>query len=109
MNFYLSWKYLGEKFVFKYDGTAMILITGGTLLIVLMSNKEQQTFTTERIIHLLIEMRSLLYFAATIALGIVHNWLVPVLLKNLRAFETDCELWEVQNAPKKILPVKIMA
>ena len=80
MNFYISWKYLGEKFVCKYDLTALLLVSFGTLLIVFMSNKEQQTFTTGEIIYLMIEMRSILYFAATIALGFIHHWLVPVLL-----------------------------
>jgi len=47
MNFIISWKYLGEKFVAKYDIAAMSLVTFGTLLIIMMSNKEQQTFTTD--------------------------------------------------------------
>ena len=41
MNVYISKRYLGEKFVPKYDITAVTLIGLGTLFVVLMSNKEQ--------------------------------------------------------------------
>jgi len=41
MNFFISWKYLGEKFVAKYDVVAMSLVTIGTLFIILNANKEQ--------------------------------------------------------------------
>ena len=41
INVFISWKYLGEKFVPKYDISAMVLVTIGTLIIILLSNKEQ--------------------------------------------------------------------
>ena len=41
MNFYISWRYLGEKFVPKYDVTAILLVSVATLCIIVMSNKEQ--------------------------------------------------------------------
>ena len=41
INVFISWKYLGEKFVPKYDISAMLLVTIGTLIIILLSNKEQ--------------------------------------------------------------------
>lgn len=39
-NMWISHKYLGEKFVAKYDVTAVCLVTFGTLVIILLSNKE---------------------------------------------------------------------
>ena len=54
MNVYISWRFLGEKFVPKYDVSAMLMVTFGTLIIILLSNKEQQTFETEEIVSLLI-------------------------------------------------------
>jgi hypothetical protein len=40
INIFISSKYLGEKFVAKYDLTAMSLVTMGTLVIIMLSNKE---------------------------------------------------------------------
>ena len=49
---------------------------------------------------------SIVYFSATILLVVTVHMLMPVLLRKLREFERDCELWEAHNAPKKILPSK---
>ena len=40
MNVFISTRWLGEKFVPKYDVSAMTLVFLGTLVIVLLSNKE---------------------------------------------------------------------
>ena len=40
INVFISNKYLGEKFVAKYDVTAMCFVVMGTLVIILLSNKE---------------------------------------------------------------------
>ena len=39
LNVFIAWKYLGEKFVPKYDLTAMSLVSCGTMVIILISNK----------------------------------------------------------------------
>ena len=41
INMFISSKFLGEKFVAKYDVSAAALVSLGTLAIILMSNKEQ--------------------------------------------------------------------
>ena len=106
MNVYISWRYLGEKFVPKYDLPAVIFVGIGAFIIVYMSNKEQQTFTVDRILRLMTTWGSTLYFVTTILLTLLVHWLVPVILKKLRAFEKDCELWEAHNAPNRVLPAK---
>ena len=40
MNVWISNKYLGEKFICKYDVTAMCMVAMGTLVIIMLSNKE---------------------------------------------------------------------
>ena len=50
MNVFISWKWLGEKFVPKYDVTAISLVFAGTLFIVLLSNKDHQTFDTDALL-----------------------------------------------------------
>ena len=42
MNVWVAWKYLGEKFVPRYDITALALVSLGTVVIVYVTNKEQQ-------------------------------------------------------------------
>lgn len=53
--------------------------------------------------------RAICYFTLTIVLTCCVHVVVPLLLKKLRAFEKDCELWEAHNAPKKILSAKCQA
>ena len=109
MNVFISWKWLGEKFVPKYDVTAIILVFAGTLLILLMANKDHQTFDTNALLKQLTTPQSLAYYGVTIILAITSHCLVPKILKTLKAFEADCEQWEADNAPLKVLPDKKQA
>ena len=77
MNVFISTKFLGEKFVPKYDVTAMVLVFTGTLIIILLSNKEQQTFTVDRILALMTTFGSVCYFATTIAFMISIKLFMP--------------------------------
>ncbi len=67
INVYISWKFLGEQFVPKYDISAMILVFIGTLTIILISNKDQEAFPLSKLLPLLGSFASLAYFAVTIA------------------------------------------
>ena len=49
VNMLLSIFILGEKFIPKYDLTAMLLITIGSVTIVIHANTEQVEFTAEEI------------------------------------------------------------
>ena len=40
VNVWLSSKFLGEKFIAKYDISAMVLVCAGTLAIIMISNKD---------------------------------------------------------------------
>ena len=85
---------MGEKSVPKYDITAVLCVAAGTLIIILLSNKEQQKFTVTGILELLLAFRSVVYFLATIVAMISVKIVTPRLLKKLRLFEEDCEKWE---------------
>ena len=65
INVYISWKYLGEQFVAKYDVSAMALVFVGTLSIILISNKDQESFPLSKLLPLLCSAQSLAYFAIT--------------------------------------------
>ena len=91
MNVFISTVWLGEKFVPKYDISAMILVFTGTLVIILLSNKEQQTYTVDRILSLMSSFGSIMYFATTIAFMISIRLFMPTMLAKLKKFERDCE------------------
>ena len=54
LNMFISWKYLGETFKAKYDLSAVFMVTLGTLIILLLSNKDQQTFDVKDLNRLFI-------------------------------------------------------
>lgn len=91
MNVYISTRILKEKFVAKYDVTAMSLVALGTLIIIFLSNKTQQIFTTTDILELLLAAKSVAYFVITIVGMISVKFFMPTLLTNLREFERACE------------------
>ena len=97
MNVWVAWKYLGEKFVPRYDITALCLVSLGTVVIVYVTNKEQQQFTIEELVGLLVALPSIAYVSATVLVACIGHAIIPVLLQRLRAFEQDCEEWEAQN------------
>ena len=45
----LAIKFLGEKLVWKYDLSALLLLIGGCLGIVLLSETEEEELTVERV------------------------------------------------------------
>lgn len=109
MNVFISVKFLGEKFKPRYDVTAMTLVFLGTLIIVLLSNKEQQTFTVDRILNLMSTIGSITYFSITLILSISIHLFMPTLLKKLRQFESDCESYDARSSQRgleSILPKK---
>ena len=97
MNVWVAWKYLGEKFVPRYDITALCLVSLGTVVIVYVTNKEQQQFTIEELVGLLVTLPSIAYVSATVLVACIGHAIIPVLLQRLRAFEQDCDEWEAQN------------
>ena len=107
MNVYISWRFLGEKFVPKYDLSAIAFISVGTIIIILMANKEQQIFTLTTIADVLSEPRSVVYIVTTIAQWFGVRFCMPILLKKLRAFEKDCEDWDSRQPEQdRVLPAK---
>lgn len=106
INVYISWKFLGEQFVPKYDISAMVLVFIGTLTIILISNKDQESFPLTKLLPLLCSLPSLAYFAVTMAGMISQRYWMPIFLRKIREFEADCETWDKMYPDAKILPVK---
>ena len=71
MNTLLSVLYLGEKFVPRYDVTAFSLIIGGSLIICLISDYSETTFTPERIRELMSSAPSIIFMLFQIIVAII--------------------------------------
>ena len=94
MNLILSKKFLGEKFVCKYDCTALILISAGCATIVLNANTSPVKYTPEESVDLLSSPRTLCFFAFGIIYFISMLLLIRCYLAKLRLFENDVDYFD---------------
>ena len=90
VNIILSIHILNEKFIPKYDLTAMMLIIGGSMTIVCLSHTEQVTFTPEEIKSMLLQAKSICYIAFALILIVGEKKMMQYFLEHLRDFESDC-------------------
>ena len=74
-------KILDEKFVWQYDLTAMIFIIAGTLSILLLANREEETFTGEEITELLLTWRTFIYVALSVFFMIIHRIGLKIMIR----------------------------
>ena len=110
MNVGLSIKYLDEKFVWKYDMVAIILVMIGTIMIILLSNKDRQVFTVQSLLETIMEPKSIAYLALTFVGCLSVPILTPYLLKKIRKFEQDCDDWEASHPGNdKVLPERVQS
>lgn len=102
-NVLISTRYLGEKFDPKNDTVGLTLISIGSIVTVLLSNKEKQVLDLKQLVVLLTSAKSLAYFGTTVVVLNLGKLATPLLLTKVRAFEKDCEKWEKTNK-SSILP-----
>jgi len=62
INYALSISLLGEKIVWVYDLPAVLLMIGGCLMVILLSDYSENTYTPDRITDLLFSAISLICF-----------------------------------------------
>ena len=70
LNTLLAVFYLGERFKPKYDVPAFILIIGGCIAIVLLSDFSDTEYTPEDIERLIISTPSLIFFILYLVVGV---------------------------------------
>ena len=80
-NMIFAVKILDEKFVWQYDLTAMVLIIAGTLSILLLANREEETFTGEEITELLLTWRTFIYVALSVFFLIIHRIGLKIMIR----------------------------
>lgn len=92
-NNIMSVKYLGESFVWSYDGPAFALIIGGSLAIVFLSDYSESKFTPAQIRELIFSRTTLvfviLYLVVTISTVIQYFWHK----KQIANFNESANVW----------------
>lgn len=90
----LATQFLGEKFVWKYDCTALVLISAGCTTIVLNAHTTQVKFDREEVVDVLTSARTLIYLAFGLVYFITVLMLIKCYLANLRLFEKDVDFFD---------------
>jgi hypothetical protein len=96
-NTFLSIRYLGEKFVWKYDVPALTLMSLGALVIVLVSEADEKKFTPEEIKELLTSLQSIIFNSIQCALLIGTMVYLNVFLLQIKKFEADIGQWALKQ------------
>ena len=84
----LSTAILGEKFIWKYDGTALVFISAGCVTLVLNANTSEQTeYTAEEVKDLLCMPRTLVFISFCMLCILLSVIVLRFALNRLRQFE----------------------
>ena len=97
VNMLLSVHILGEKFIWKYDLTAMIFIASGSIIIATQAHTEQVDFTAEEIRDLLLKADTIIYLAVCICLFLGESAMLRYFYGRLREFEQDALAFEEEQ------------
>lgn len=87
----LSIMFLDEKFIILYDLPALILLPAGTIMIVLVSNKDPRTITADDIEKYIISSRTLIVAGTLIFFWIGAELSMRWMFKALDNFYEDAE------------------
>ena len=91
-NLILSIYLFEEKWVWKFDCTAMALIIGGCCSIVLLSNKEQIDYNGQQLLDKLTAWPAIAFYLFVSAFMGVTCYVTYAFESALRTFESDAEL-----------------
>jgi len=90
----LSISFLGERWVLRYDLTALILIIIGCTTIVMLSNKADPNFDAGDIQDLLFSVRTIVYLAVCCLIVVIDYIILNYMLKGLKMFEVDAHNYD---------------
>lgn len=91
-NLLLSIWLFNERFIWKYDLTAMLLLIGGTLAIVFVANKKQATYEGQELLDLIGDTKAVVFFIVVALMILLTHCGVYAFKRALRAFESDADL-----------------
>ena len=89
----LSALMLNEKFIVKYDLVCFIFITVGSIIILTLSNQEQQEFEPEQVKKVLTSVQSIIWYIVFIVLCICNFIAIKILRKSTEKFGADAAQW----------------
>lgn len=93
-NLFLSIWLFGEKFTWKYDFTAMVLLVGGALTIVGLSNKSQVDVDAQELLDRLSTKKAFIFYGIVGLFFAFTHYLTYKFHQALRVFETDADLYD---------------
>ena len=96
-NTFLSIRYLGEKFIWRYDVPALTLMSLGALVIVLVSEVDEKKFTPDDIRDLLTSLQSIIFNSIQCALLILTMVYLNVFLQQIKKLEADIGRWALKQ------------
>ena len=90
---FLSITFLGEKFVWKYDLTAVFLIVTGSVLIIIQSDLQEKSMDSQEVALVLTSTKGIVFIICAWILHATTFLMVLWMLKKVSEFESDCERW----------------
>ena len=93
-NTILSWKFLGEIFIWKYDCTALVLIAAGCITIVLNAHTEEVHYEADEVAAMLKSARVISFLAVSLTYFFSMMLLINHYLAKLRLFEQDVDYFD---------------
>ena len=103
-NVLISIKFLGERFVPRYDIPGLGLICIGCSAIVILSNTEKSWRDREELFEWLLSPVSVMYLCSAIVVIIAANVIGEKPFKQLRQFEKDCDEADAKTNDKIMFP-----
>ena len=92
----LSVIFLNEKFIWQYDMPAFFLMGLGSFTIIILSNKEDKTYTTELAKRLLTSWKSIVSVVVFFSLLILTFVFLQSFLEKIEQFGSDAENWAMR-------------
>ena len=96
-NTFLSIKFLGEKFLWKYDLPAISFMMIGAMIIVLLADTDEKMFTPDEMKSLLLSTQTLIYLLVGFVAIVAVNLYLHQFLKRVVRFEEDMQSWAKQQ------------
>ena len=100
----LSVVFLNEKFIWQYDMPAFFLMGLGSFTIIVLSNKEDKTYTTELAKRLLTSWKSIVSVIVFFTLLILTFVFLQRFLEKVEQFGFDAENWALRQQRRQANP-----
>ena len=94
VNMVLSTQILKEKFIWKYDLTAMSLIALGCVMIAVNANTDQVSYNGEQIAELILSPSTIIFGSVGLVMLLCESCMLSSFLDRVRTFEQEALAYE---------------